>query len=145
MMSRHWCYIIMTGLLVSTAAGCAKDRPARSGPAQQTESPAHASDMVAGRTASEQTMFSAFTRQESEFRNHYEKEFAQTGYAYSQFRPAYQRGFELGYDPHYRDSDWTIIEKEARRNWDESAMGQWDRYKDAVRFGWERGVVAARG
>lgn len=129
----------MLFVLLLVMAGCGgteASRGAHSTP--DTES-------VAGDTAHERALFKAFTGQESEFRRHYDGHYAQSGYAYNQFRPAYQHGFELGFDPHYRDMDWPSIETEARRTWNESRMGLWDRYQEAVRYGWERGVVASRG
>jgi hypothetical protein len=90
-------------------------------------------------------MLEQFTRQESQFKEHYERYYAGSGYAYSQYRPAYQYGFELAADNRYKSLDWPMIELQAHRGWDEASMGQWDRYKDAVRFGWERGIIAQRG
>jgi hypothetical protein len=121
-------------------AGCGGSETSRSPHSTQ-----RTTDSVAGGTAQEQAVFNAFTKQEPEFRKHYDDHYVQSGYAYNQFRPAYQHGFELGFDPHYRDMDWPGIEREARRRWNESRMGLWDRYHEAVRYGWERGVVAARG
>jgi hypothetical protein len=147
----------MGSLLMSAAVlmivGCADSRG--SGQSKRYDSPPRATqgadkhgrasdDSVFGDTRHEQNIFTAFTKQESEFRQHYDRHFADSGYGYNQFRPAYQHGFELGFDPHYRDMDWPAIEQEARRGWDEARMGQWDRYQDAVRYGWERGVLAAR-
>lgn len=130
--------ITVSGLLLLGGAGCAgPDESARHSRSDTTAS-------VAGGTAHEQAIFNAFTKQEADFRKHYDSHYVDSGYGYNQFRPAYQHGFELGFDPHYRDMEWNRIETEARQGWNESRMGLWDRYKDAVRYGWERGVVAAR-
>jgi hypothetical protein len=79
------------------------------------------------------------TRYEPDFRQNYESHFADTGYGYDQYRPAYRYGFELAKDPRYDGMDWNTLEMQAHRNWDEGTMGPWNRYKDAVRYGWERG------
>ena len=138
-MRNHVTHIALVTVLLTVAACGGSDTSRRPHATQRT------TDSVAGGTAQEQAIFNAFTNREPEFRKHYDDHFAQSGYAYNQFRPAYQHGFEFGFDPHYRDMDWRSIEQEARRGWNESQMGLWDRYQEAVRYGWERGVVAARG
>lgn len=78
-------------------------------------------------------------RYEADFRQDYDKHYANTGYGYDQYRPAYHYGFELAKDLRYSEMDWNTLELQAHRNWSAAAMGPWDRYKDAVRYGWERG------
>ena len=85
------------------------------------------------------------TRYEPDFRQNYESNFANTGYGYDQYRPAYRYGFELAKDPRYDGMDWNTLEMQAHRNWNEGTMGPWTRYKDAVRYGWERGREATPG
>ena len=85
------------------------------------------------------------TRYEPDFRQNYENNFANTGYGYDQYRPAYRYGFELAKDPRYDGMDWNALEMQAHRNWNEGTMGPWTRYKDAVRYGWERGREATPG
>lgn len=82
---------------------------------------------------------------EPDFRQNYEANYANSGYGYDQYRPAYQYGFGLAKDPRYATMDWNELEMQAHRNWNESTMGPWDRYKDAVRYGWERGREATPG
>jgi len=84
-------------------------------------------------------------RYEPDFRQDYESNFANSGYSYDQYRPAYRYGYELASDPRYASSDWSGVEMQARRSWDEGTMGPWERYKDAVRYGWERAHQAATG
>jgi hypothetical protein len=82
---------------------------------------------------------------EADFRQNYEANYANSGYGYDQYRPAYQYGFGLAKDPRYTTMNWKALEMQARRNWNEATMGPWDRYKDAVRYGWERGQEATPG
>lgn len=82
---------------------------------------------------------------EADFRQNYEANHANSGYGYDQYRPAYQYGFGLAKDPRYAMMDWNELEMQAHRNWNEGTMGPWDRYKDAVRYGWERGRAATPG
>ncbi len=71
------------------------------------------------------------------FRNHYKSNYANTGYDYDYYSPAYQFGYTLANDQRYRDYDWSQIESEARTRWEENNCGTWDRIKDAVRNAWE--------
>jgi len=111
--------------------------------AQQRAAPQQ--DQTAGMTERERAALDKFTQHESRFKDHYESHYAQSGYGYNQYRPAYRHGFDLALDQRYRHMDWSTLELQARRTWDDSQMGMWDRYKDAVRFGWEQGVILERG
>lgn len=102
-------------------------------------------DRIAGMTDREKEAFDKFVKHESRFKDHYQSHFSTSHYDYNQYRPAYQHGFELGLDPRYRKMDWSSVEPEARRTWDESTMGLWSQYKDAVRYGWEQGATLERG
>ena len=82
---------------------------------------------------------------EPDFRQNYESNYANSGYGYDQYRPAYQYGFGLAKDPRYTTMDWNELEMQAHRNWNEGTMGPWERYKDAVRYGYERGREATPG
>ena len=93
----------------------------------------------------DQQMLDQLKQQEPQFKEHYDHHYASSGYGYNQYRPAYQYGYELAMDTRYKSMEWSILELQARKGWDESTMGLWDQYKDAVRFGWERGVIAQRG
>jgi len=108
----------------------------------------HEQDRVAGMpqmTESERAALDRFVQHEARFKDHYDSHYAKSGYGYNQYRPAYQHGFELALDQRYKKMDWTQLELQARRTWDDGTMGLWDRYKDAVRYGWEQGVVLDRG
>ena len=89
-------------------------------------------------------MLDQLKQHEPEFKDHYDHHYAGSGYGYNQYRPAYQYGYELAMDTRYRTMEWSTLELQARRGWDEATLGLWDRYKDAVRFGWERGVISQR-
>jgi hypothetical protein len=82
---------------------------------------------------------------EPDFRQNYEANYANSGYGYDQYRPAYQYGFGLAKDPRYTTMDWNELELQAHRNWNEGTMGPWERYRDAVRYGWERGRESTPG
>jgi len=75
---------------------------------------------------------------EPDFRRNYETNYAGSGYGYDQYRPAYYFGYELATDPRYRGQEWAAIESDAHGYWNESTMGPWDRYKEAVHYAWDR-------
>lgn len=92
-----------------------------------------------GKTEIDQTKADAYTRLEPDFRRDYESKYADSGYAYEQYRPAYRYGYDLGTDPRYRGMDWNAVEQQAHRGWEEGTMGLWDQYKEAVHYGWDHG------
>jgi len=101
-------------------------------------------DRITRMSEQDNELLDKFVAHESRFKDHYQSHFLASHYEYHQYRPAYQRGFELGLDPRYGKKDWSSVEPEARRTWDEPTMGLWNQYKDAVRYGWEQGVALGR-
>jgi len=79
-----------------------------------------------------------FEAYDADFRRDYETSFADRGYAYEDYAPAYRYGHDLATHDYYRGRNWEEIEPEARRDWEERNTGTWDEFKDAVRRGWER-------
>jgi uncharacterized protein (TIGR02271 family) len=81
---------------------------------------------------------SDFDRYDSDFHQHYSTHFGSLGGSYDQYTPAYRYGYMLGTDPAYAGQDWTAVEANARRQWEQRHTGTWDRTKDAIRYAWER-------
>lgn len=79
---------------------------------------------------------SEFNTYESTFRQDYDTNYTTSDYTWEQYRPAYQYGYSLATHPQYGTRDWTAVEPEARRNWEERNEGTWEEFKDAVRRGW---------
>jgi uncharacterized protein (TIGR02271 family) len=71
------------------------------------------------------------------FRKHYATAFADRGGAYTEYEPAYRYGYELGTNERYRGQDWGALEADARRDWELRHPSTWERFKDAIRYGWE--------
>ena len=71
------------------------------------------------------------------FRKHYATAFAGRGAAYTEYEPAYRYGYELSRNERYRGRDWAALEADARRDWEAQHPSTWERFKDAVRYGWE--------
>lgn len=63
---------------------------------------------------------------------------------YEDYEPAYQYGWESARMDRYRDRSWSAVEPELRRDWERRYPegGAWDRFKAAVRNGWERASEA---
>ena len=104
----------------------------------KTESPA-GETMVSGRSMSNQAWnpkdVASF---DSSFRNHYQSHFANTGFAYDQYQPAYRYGYTLANDTRFQGRSWADIEPDARIFWSTHyADSPWERFKDAIRYGWE--------
>ncbi|RDK02091.1 hypothetical protein [Paraburkholderia lacunae] len=76
---------------------------------------------------------------EEDFRSHYDEQYAADSSRYEDYVPAYRYGAEIGRDARYRDKPWDDVEPEARRHWEStSPESTWERFKLAVRHGWER-------
>ena len=81
-----------------------------------------------------------FAEYESDFRRNFEKTYAARGMNYEDVLPVYQYGYQLGSNPKYHNGDWSVVESQIRRDWDQQHYGPWDSLKDAVKAGWERAV-----
>ncbi|MGQ7933202.1 hypothetical protein [Paraburkholderia sp. D1E] len=76
---------------------------------------------------------------EEDFRTHFDEQYAAGNGRYEDYVPAYRYGAEIGRDARYRDQPWDDVEPEARRHWETtSSESTWERFKLAVRHGWER-------
>jgi uncharacterized protein (TIGR02271 family) len=72
------------------------------------------------------------------WRNHYQKNFANSGWKYEKYEPAYQYGYDLFNDKRYAGYDWNRLEPEARKTWETRyPEDAWDKAKMAVRYAWE--------
>jgi stress response protein YsnF len=90
-----------------------------------------------------QRMAAGSSRGYSEFDNDWRTDFnsryANRGYSYDEYEPAYRFGSTWGQDERYRNRDWNTVETDARRDWEsQGARGKWEDVKDAVRYGWDR-------
>jgi len=76
---------------------------------------------------------------EEDFRTHYDEQYSADDSRYEDYVPAYRYGAEIGKDVRYRDRAWDDVEPEARRHWETTSPDStWERFKLAVRHGWER-------
>ena len=71
------------------------------------------------------------------FRSHWEQTYK--GGTYQEFDPAYHYGESMAGNPGYRDKEWNDVEPELRAEWEQRhPQSSWDKFKDAVKHGWER-------
>jgi hypothetical protein len=75
---------------------------------------------------------------ESDYRDDFILNYEPMGYSWDQYAQAYRYGDSFSADPQYRDYSWEQAEPHIRQNWDESLHGSWERFKDAVKYSWER-------
>jgi len=79
-----------------------------------------------------------FTDLEPEFKRHFETNYSGSTYSYAQYAPAYRYGFNLATNENYREYDqWSAVEPDAHRYWEERNPGTWEDFKDAVRHAWQ--------
>jgi uncharacterized protein (TIGR02271 family) len=79
-----------------------------------------------------------FATYNDDFRKHYGTAFGTSGVAYAEYEPAYRYGYELGTNERYRGRDWAALEAEARRDWEARHPSTWERFKEAIRYGWDK-------
>ena len=87
----------------------------------------------------EQASIADMSAHEQEFRRNYDSRYANSDLTYEQVRPAYRFGYKLAKDPQYSGSNWENVLSEARSNWEDGYPGSWNRYKDAIHYGWQLG------
>jgi hypothetical protein len=72
------------------------------------------------------------------FREHYNVNYASSGYDYNYYIPAYRYGYDLAYAGDFDEArGWDEIEPDVRRHWEANYEGPWDQFKAAVRHAWE--------
>lgn len=80
---------------------------------------------------------------EPSFRKHFDSTFASTGATYETYRPAYRFGIELAHRAEFRNLSWDAARAQARSLWEQTNPGTWDRYSEAVRYGWDNSGVGS--
>jgi len=88
-------------------------------------------------TATRRVTTQEFATYNDDFRKHCATAFAGKG-AYVDYEPAYRYGYELGTHERYRGRDWVALEADARRDWEARHPSTWERFKDAIRYGWDK-------
>ncbi|MCC6070978.1 general stress protein [Massilia sp. GCM10020059] len=72
--------------------------------------------------------------------SHWERTYSATGDSFDDYAPAYSYGHEVAMM--YRGRPWEDVEYDVRSGWEsrQASAGEstWDRFKDAIRHGWNR-------
>jgi uncharacterized protein (TIGR02271 family) len=79
-----------------------------------------------------------FDRYSDDFQRNFKKNCAESGMTFNDYAPAYRYGCGLAGDPRYTGFDWSQLESDARRGWDARNPGTWERFKDAIRYAFEK-------
>lgn len=76
---------------------------------------------------------------EADYRKDFQTRYGARGGSYDDYAPAYRYGYTLANDPRYQGKNWSAIEPEVQRDWAQRyPEATWERFKLAVRHGWER-------
>ena len=75
----------------------------------------------------------------ADFRRDWETRYGSSGGAYETYEPAYEYGYRSASDERWRGRNWSDVESDLRSDWERRNPGNaWDRFKDSVRYGWEK-------
>lgn len=81
---------------------------------------------------------SGYESYDNDFRTYHSQQLAGSGYSYDEYSPVFRYGHSLASDERYRSGDWTTVEPEARRRWEQENPGTWEQFKDSVRYAWDK-------
>jgi uncharacterized protein (TIGR02271 family) len=82
------------------------------------------------------TSRSGFDTIDASCRTHFNKNFASSGWDYDS---GYSHAYRYGYDLAGSGKDWNALEPDVRSNWEGRNKGTWERFKDAIRYGYDQG------
>ncbi len=71
------------------------------------------------------------------YRNYYNNNLKNSGYTYDQYSPVFRYGEALGTSDRYRGKDWSAVEPDARREWENRNPGTWEEFKGSIRHAWQ--------
>jgi len=74
----------------------------------------------------------------SDFRSHFDANFAPGGAQWEDYEPAYRYGDEARSDNRYSGRHWDEVQHQLRGEWETRDAGPWDRFKAAIRHAWDR-------
>lgn len=78
-----------------------------------------------------------FTDVDANCRTHFNTHFANSGWDYdSGYSHAYRYGYDLAGSG---NGDWSTVENDVQSKWEMRNKGTWERFKDAIRYGYDQG------
>lgn len=98
------------------------------------------SDMRTGtsETALRDTGVTTDLSDDEDYRRHYQSTFGGKDADWETYRSAYHYADEDSEALRYRGRDFNEVEEDLHRSWDSSHPGTWARFKEAIRYGWNR-------
>ena len=75
--------------------------------------------------------------EEDSFRSHFGS-FYNDGSVYDDVAPAYRYGSTMRGDTRFAHRQWDEVEPELRSTWEHSNPSTWERFKTAIKHGWDR-------
>ncbi len=76
----------------------------------------------------------------NDFHTHYNSQYGSSGQDFPFYEPAYQYGYAGAFNDDYANRDYNALEPTFRSDYErQHGEGTWDRMKDAVKHGYERG------
>jgi uncharacterized protein (TIGR02271 family) len=93
----------------------------------------------AGTYSSSGSATNTFETYANDFRSNFTTKYGNRGYSYDRYEPAYRYGYTLASDKRYTGKEWSVIEADARRDWEKNYQGSaWEDFKDSIRYAWDR-------
>jgi uncharacterized protein (TIGR02271 family) len=79
----------------------------------------------------------SFDTVDASCRTHFQQNFADSGWDYdSGYSHAYRYGYDLAGSG---GGDWSSVETDVQGKWEARNKGTWERFKDAIRYGYDQG------
>jgi uncharacterized protein (TIGR02271 family) len=103
-------------------------------------------EVVVGKEATERTEIIRETARRTDidvdedvdFQSHYKSNYASLGGDYESYKPGYGYARTMSRDKRYMNKEWPQIEGDVRKDWEKENPGTWERFKGAIRYGWDR-------
>jgi len=80
---------------------------------------------------------------DTDYRSNFRTAFPGNEYTYEQVQPAYRYGHDWA--SRGNSGDWSAVESDARTHWEAKNPGTWDRFKDAIRYSYDRAKQKVTG
>jgi hypothetical protein len=75
---------------------------------------------------------------DEDFRRNFDAQYSRQGERYDTYSPAYQYGSTLSTMTAYKGKDWSEIKQNAHNDWESRHPGTWEKFKDSIRYGWDK-------
>lgn len=80
----------------------------------------------------------SFSNYEPQYRQHFDSEYGDKDYRFEDYEPAYRYGHTFGASDRYQGRDYKSVESDLQNSYEEEhGRGTFERYKDAIRHGFE--------